>query len=199
MSLSLMPADVVLVRSEGIVAKGIRLFSRSRNEKPTRVNHAALSVAGLSYLQLVAGVDKGVDVIPHLGVSDLIVDAQPPRVTLESLTKRYSGGELVAVYRSLELSMDERVAIAQYALRYVGDKYGFSKILLHAVGLERFSFIEERPICSYVVATPYSQVRGWTFGAPDNEAKPDDIDDFVVMNNSGYECIRELSPLEVRT
>jgi len=198
--IQLWPGDVLLVRSNGFVAKCIRYVSQSQSEKPTRVNHAQISVAGLSMLQLKAGLPNHYDVVPKLGIQDLIVDAQPPTVTLESLWERYGPEgtrDEVAIYRMKDLTMEERVSIAMRSLRYVGDRYGFTKILLHLLHLRKFCFIEGRPICSYIPAMCYDEMKDVLFGCAPNTAQPDDLDDYLEEHKTkDWTCVHELGPLE---
>lgn len=201
--MKLQPADVVLVSSDGLIGWAIRQMSRKAGERPTRINHAMMSVAGLTANQLKAALPMGEDVARWLGVTDLVVDAQPPKVGLRSLLNQYGPpevggtGDSVAVYRAVGLTHGERVAIAQRALRYVGTRYGLSKIVLHLLGLQRFSFIEGRPICSYTVGVPYEEIKGWRFDVEGRAAQPDDIDDYVVLRDDKWKCVHPLGPIKL--
>lgn len=93
-----------------------------------------------------------------------------------------------SVYRPTFLSDGERLVIAARARSFVGRPYGWSKILLHALGLQRFSFLDGYPICSWVASSAYAQV-GHAFGVPAIEATPDDVEDHVLANPSLFRFV----------
>ncbi|MDP3064975.1 MAG: hypothetical protein Q8O40_17490 [Chloroflexota bacterium] len=85
------------------------------------------------------------------------------------------------------LTDGERKAIVTKALSYAGRRYGWLKLIAHAVDYllfrsryvaRRFLFMDNYPICSWVVAYSY-QAAGLSFGVPANQADPDDIWDWV--------------------
>lgn len=164
--LNLLPADIVFVMSDGFSGFMIRhfpgglpgwlhrLLRRSRRAQLPEPNHVAMVVSSLG---------------PQ------IMDAQPPRVRERRLQKYYAG-QLVAIYRPLGLELYDRNRIsAQCRSHYAGRRYGWSKIILQALGLARFSFIDALPICSYSVAEPFASngIR-CTDGEP-NAATPESI------------------------
>lgn len=173
--LRLKPADIILVESDGFVAWAIRVVSRRKGERPTRANHVAMVV----------------------GVPDLILDAQPPRVHVDPLFDTYGAeGERIGIYRYKGLTDAQRLAVAKRALKYDSDTYGFLKIVLHWLGLARWCFIDGFPICSYTVAVPFQEIVGLRFGLDANAAQPDDIDDFIQANGHLFETVRPMMPVD---
>lgn len=174
MSKDLKPGDIVLVTSDGFVAWMIRRF-RSRDGKPTYVNHVGLIVEEGSLATAV------------------MLDAQPPRIQRRRLGV-YSGS-LVAIYRP-RLPQRNINNIVARALFYDQRLYGIGKIVLHFLGLSGLSFFDKQPICSWTVAIPF-QEEGYSFGVSGTVARPDDIHDFVRSRPHLYTCIKELSLLNV--
>lgn len=167
MVVSLMPADIVLVRGRGWAPRLIRKLTRSPGEAPSRVTHCAIAVT-----------------------SQHVVEALFPRgVVLRS----YRAGQ---VYRPRRLSEEERVRINQRARSHLGEPYGWGKIILHALdGLlggiyffRRAALVGRWPICSWIVADAYAS-EGYMFGVPPQAATPDDIADFVTKRTDLYERI----------
>ena len=111
--------------------------------------------------------------------SSRVVEALPKGVVVHA----FNGSG--RVYRARHLAPVERLRIAERALSYVGRPYGWSKILLHAIGLQRFASIDGYPICSWVLAGPYAG-EGYTFGVDPSIATPDDIEDFVLARTDLY-------------
>jgi hypothetical protein len=107
----------------------------------------------------------------------------------------------IAVYRPLNIPPDKISLIVEKAKSYIGDQYGWWKLLLHAADWQlfastgkdlyffrRLAFIDKYPICSWVVANAYSRA-GYDFGVPPNEASPHDIQDFVETHPEKYELV----------
>lgn len=189
--LRLKPADIVLIQSDGFVGWAIRQKSRVKGERPTRANHVALVIAAPDY----------------------IMDAQPPRVTVAALMDTYGPrGDRIGIYRMIDLTDEQRRAIANRALKYDARPYGYGKIVLHWFSqfgfllgwFNKFTFSDGYPICSYLVGRPYFEVVNWLFGKPANVVQPDDIDDHIHDHLEGnaegnpvlYQTIRRMTPLE---
>jgi RimJ/RimL family protein N-acetyltransferase len=160
-------ADIVMVRGKSWASRLIAELTRSPGEAPTRVTHVALCIA-----------------------PDEIIEAQWGGVR----RCRYYGGD---VYRPINLKREERKKIAAYAKRYDGARYGYGKIVLHALdGLlggiyffRRLAFVKRWPICSWLVAESYAS-EGYMFGVPTGAATPDDIDDFVRSRLNKFQRIK---------
>lgn len=168
--------DCVLVTSDGLVGWLIRRVERLRGEAPSYVNHVMMVVT-----------DGTMD-------TAVVLDAQPPRVTLQFL--REYRGSLIAIYRPRNIDDATCAAVADYAVKnYNGKHYGIAKIFLHMFGLQRFARVSEWPICSWVYTAPWAAICKLSFGKPYNEAQPDDIFDYVrdPANAASWRCVRELT------
>ena len=182
-SISLLPGDIVLVRSKGIFAWLIRQFTRTAGEKRTMVNHVGVMVDQTNLVEALQTTMK------------------------HDLRSRYAGSAKaqIAIYRWIGLTDDQRAAVATKAVSYVGRKYGWLKILAH--GLDRiiggrnfFRWLareDKYPICSWVVAYSY-RVIGKDFGVPPNAADPDHIWDYCVENDTKSQ-FDEIFPLGTLT
>lgn len=180
-----LPGDVVFVESGGVIGFGIRSITQRRGEGRTYVNHVSVIVPPLQ--------EKAE---PASAV--MLVDAQPPDVERRPLAAYV--GDLVAVYRHAGLTYAQRLAIAEKARTYEGDRYGKTKILLHAFGMQALCVWDDRPICSYEVAMSYAHVLpdirfGSRFDVKPNAADPDDIWD-AARAGMPWVCMRRLSILE---
>jgi len=180
----LYPGDIVLTRGSSWVSRAIRAFTRSPGEAPTKVNHAgAIVTAGpLRFSELVEAIST---------------------VVRRNLWAAYFGRDQVSIWRAKNLTPDQRRKVAANAQEYVGRKYGYVKVVAHALdGLlggafffRRMTGMDRYPICSWVVAHAYGK-EGFHFGVTDNAATPDDLWDFVNKRKDLYECIFPLGPLK---
>lgn len=172
--------DIVLFRSDGFIAWDIRRITTRRGEAPARVNHTAMVVGFGPFGE------------------PLIMDAQPPIVSVRSLFEHYGKQVDVAVYRIKGLTDQQRSALARVCMRYSGRPYGIPKILLFRLGLEALCFWDSLPICSGTVACSAAEVLGWKFASKDPlTVSPDDIDDDVLeVRPERYEVVRPLAPAE---
>lgn len=104
----------------------------------------------------------------------------------------------VAIFRAKNISQATRHNIATRAAFLVDQKYGWAKIVLHALDkllngayfFRRLAFMPNRPICSYAAAKSYADY-GFSFGVSPYQAQPDDIWDYVV-NSDNYQMLRPL-------
>ncbi len=96
------------------------------------------------------------------------------------------------VWRCQGLTDTQRQAITQQALKYLGAKFGFTKVFTYTldgllnklVGREVFFFRrlnhdQRYPICSWITAFSYDRAVHYQFGVPPECADPDAIDDWV--------------------
>ena len=110
------------------------------------------------------------------------------------------------VWRQRTMSMETRIKVAHIAESFVGDEYGWWKLLGHATDwslswllnwftlgkvkkevffTRRLFFIDSRPICSWVWAEAYAKGYGISFGhVPYQQITPDHMHDYV--NKSVY-------------
>ena len=161
---TLEPGDIVLTRGSAFFSRLIRKLTRSEGEAPTIVNHSGIMVTSE-------------DVVESLS-----------RTLNRKFWDVYPEKNKVYVVRKLALSEEHREIVIKKALSYVGAKYGWLKILAHGLDrlvfrnryvVRRLAFMDNYPICSWVVAYAYFEV-GLSFGVHPNEASPDDIWDWVI-------------------
>ncbi|MEK9735742.1 MAG: hypothetical protein VW239_00300 [Candidatus Nanopelagicales bacterium] len=120
----------------------------------------------------------------HVGIAvdrAHVVEAIPEGV----VCRGYRAGQ---VYRPTNLTPQERLRIAERARSFVGRPYGWGKILLHAMRLERLAVMEGFPICSWVAAAAYAS-EGYHFGVSYRRATPDDIEDFILAHPDRYQRV----------
>lgn len=159
--------DIVLVRGYSLISRLIRLFTRSRWERPTVVNHVGVMVDSINI------VESAGKTIKH-GLADY-----------------NSSRDTIYIVRRVDMTGWQRIAVAKKAETYVGRQYGWLKILAH--GLDRLlgniylfrqlARMDKYPICSWVVAYAYRQV-GLNFGVYPWVADPDDIWDYCIEKES---------------
>ncbi len=156
-----LPADLVFFRGSGFLPKAIRIFTRAIGESRSEVNHVGI-------------------IAPD---GDLIE-------SLHTTIKRpFNPFEAFAVYRLEGITDDQRLAIAQTAMSYIGRRYGYAKILAHLgdwILGDRFVFrrlcrMDRYPICSWVAAWSYFKVIGYEFGTPPEAASPDSMWDHIAI------------------
>ena len=181
------PADIILTRGQSLLSRAIRVLTRSIGEPRTRVNHVGIVVRG--------GPLKEVIVVEALS-----------RVRRHKLSEHYAGtGDDVAVYRSTDLSDEQRQLIVSAAEGYVGREYGYFKALLHVLDwiflgvylFRRLGWMDRYPICSWLVAHSFKKA-GLSFGVTAGQATPDDIWDFVNSKKKLFWRIRGLWPIDER-
>jgi hypothetical protein len=180
----LVPGDIVLTRSGGIVGWAIRLFTRSIGESRTKASHTGIIVE--------SGTVE----------SAVIVEALS-KVKRHPLGQRYGGANHeVAVFRALNLTDADLAGVVAKAETYVGRRYGYLKILAHwldwvlqgAYVFRRLTNQDRYPICSWVVAYAFAEA-GRHFGVEPGAATPDDIWDFVTENPDRYREVVALGRL----
>jgi len=165
--MQLKACDIFFTHGEGALSKAIRWFSRSPGEAKTETNHVGIVV------------DDGT--LENAGVVEAL-----SHVRYGTLPARYRGKrDTVSVWRPANLTKKERAAIVSKARGYIGRDYGWLKLGLHALGLQRFAKLDKWPICSYLVGKAYGVV-GKEFGRDGNELTPDDILDFCQANPDKY-------------
>lgn len=161
-----------MVRGRSWKARAIRWFMRSRGEDPSDVTHVAVAV---SETHVVEALWRGV--------------VQRPR----------RSGQ---IYRSTHIPNYVLRRIADNARLRVGQKYGYGKIVLHAldgllgkvfgptVFFRRLIFLRRMPQCFNAVALPFA-VHGYSFGVDPSLGAPDDIARWLVTHPIEW---REVNP-----
>lgn len=178
----LKPGDIFVTRGEAWISKAIRFFSTDyrerRKHQKTMANHVGMCVDG-------GTIDYA-----------LVVEALSDGVQCHTLRYSYAGeSDLVQIWRPKNIPAEAMKDIIKEAERYVGKKYGWTKVFLHSLGLQRLSVIDKWPICSYVVGKAFETV-GYTFGRPGNAITPDDIHDFILENEDKYELVKDWGRIE---
>ncbi len=182
----LQPADVFTTRGRSLISRLIRFFTRRIGEKRTKVNHVGIVVIGGS-------------------LSDAVVVEALSKVKQHKLISKYgkSSSSDVAIFRPINLSEEEKIKVITKAKSYVGEKYGFIKILTHlldwilqgAFVFRRLTQSDNYPICSWLVAHSFKVINK-DFGKPAGAASPDDIWDFIEKNPDKYSTVVSLGPLD---
>lgn len=180
----LQPCDLVLTRGRGLLSRAIRFFETGKGEQRARVNHCAIVTT--------AGYPWDVQIVEALTT-----------VKEHQLWRYANGRDHVAIYRPTNLTTAEKTKILEAADSYIGKPYGPFKLVLHALDrvigdryvFRRLAFMDDRPICSWLVARAYAAA-GKTFGTlPGTALSPDDIDDFLQSNPDKYACVWPLGDL----
>lgn len=176
--MQLLAGDIVLTRAGTFVGKAIRFLTRRIGEGPSRVNHVGIMVTPTLIVEALRTVER------------------------RSLNDAYGppSKQSIAVYRPLNLTGEEMVRVLLRANGYVGRKYGYLKVVAHALDwlfqgayvFRRLAGVDRYPICSWVVAKAFSAA-GKDFGVDAGAATPDDIHDFVTSHPDKYEQVWPLS------
>lgn len=179
----LLPGDIVLTRSETLLGRVIRFFTRRIGESRTQVNHVGMIVT--------RGKPENAFIVEALH-----------KVKRHKLIDGYGRGQniKVAIYRPINLSNDEIKAVVLEAEAQVGKKYGYLKLITHALDwvllgayvFRRLTQVKKYPICSYLVANAYAVI-GKDFDVEAGGATPDDIWDFVTSRSDKYKCVQPLA------
>ncbi len=179
--------DIFVTRGDSVFGFGIRWFTRTDGEADTEVNHVGIVVGdGTQW-------------------TALVVEALHT-VKLHRLADQYQGKWTgVRVYRPLFLERNVLDLLAKNATSRVGQRYGYTKIAAHAIDrwlfggryvVRKLFFLDQVPICSYLVADVYGEVCGYRFGVDVREAQPDDLDDWCKARPEEWEEVTPLLPIE---
>jgi hypothetical protein len=182
MDVLLEPGDIFLTRGRGLVSRAIRFFTRRIGESRTKVNHVGLVVEGGPLARAV------------------VVEALR-EVERHRLAEAYGGAkDEVAIFRPLGLSPAEIARVVAAAESYVGRRYGYGKIVLHALDwalqgayvFRRLGRMDDYPICSWLVAHAYAEA-GVHFGVAPGAATPDDVWDHVTGHPGAFARVSALA------
>lgn len=178
------PGDIVLTAGQSRLGRLVRVFTRSRGERPTEVSHAAIvSIGGW--------------------IRDATIIEAKATVQEHSLWQAYGDRvDVVSVYRPRGLTEQQKRSVVSRASRYVGNTYGSLKLIPHLLDwvtgghywFRRLARVDEYPICSWIVAFAYDAIKQ-SFGVPPRSASPDDIEDYVLAHPEKFLCILPLGQL----
>lgn len=176
--MTLEPCDIFFTRSHSWLGWMIRTCTRAPGESRTWAQHVGM----------IAGAGEGMDAIAIEALTT--VERHP-------LRDQYGDGKTeLIVYRPINLTEDQRNKIIARANGYVGDRYGYSKIVLHLLDwclggrnvFRRLGRVDRWPICSFLVARCF-QAADLTFGIEDEAASPDDLWDYCVTHFDKYQSV----------
>jgi len=161
-----MPADLIFTSSPKLLGKLIGWFSQSRDEDKTYARHEA-----------------------GIGLNNNVVEALTTVVSTPWLD--WQPDCSFEVWRNYGINPKDREIIAGYAEDQIGRKYGYAKLILHALDcmvgkisggspyiFRRLAFMDNYPICSWLWAYAYNQISLWFGGSP-RKVSPDDKLDYI--------------------
>jgi hypothetical protein len=172
----LLPCDIVLARHRGaFLSSAIRMFEGWQN--PT--NNAI--IASHSGLITRPGIELEAEITEAL-----------TKVREHTLAEAGYGSDPkidICVFRPINITDAQKHRIVASALSFVGDTYGYAKILAQLgdslIGggyfFRRLCRIDKFPICSYVVGKAFAD-EGLDFGVSYHAVTPDDIWTFILAN-----------------
>lgn len=169
--------DVGFTRSSSLLGRLIRWVETDPNEEPAWANHTFIVVED--------GWIRGSS--DPFAISAVVVEAlwktRRGPLQVNGIAVRVFGP--VPPYEPAELA-----AFRAEAETFVGDTYGWWKLLFHAADrvvfkgtkvLSTLLRVDKRPICSYLAAK-VSAVVGSTFGVEPQAADPDEMLDYCIAN-----------------
>ncbi|MBN8707222.1 MAG: hypothetical protein J0L62_15225 [Bacteroidetes bacterium] len=169
---TLQPCDIIHVRTNTLLGKLIRFFSKEKDGKPSWASHTAmvLEVEG-----------NQVQIIEALATIKIHL--------LDDLIKSGNGLKIDRI--SLGLTQGQQLMITTIARRYEGRKYGYPAIAAHFADwflggrylVRKWMKMENYPICSWLVAYSYMKGAGIRLTAYPEGAQPDDIMEFCESNH----------------
>lgn len=176
--------DVLGFHGGAFISKAIRALTRTPGESKSWVNHVGFVYYPGPFYS--ACIQEAVTKVRRVSLSVYL--EQEKRTEVRIYRPTLSGVELFQILRSADTT--------------VGRRYGYGKIVLHALDslvsrivrrdinlFRRFSF-SGHPICSWDLAHHW-QAAGLSFGVAPAEATPDDIDDFCRSRPDLYDLIYE--------
>ena len=170
-------------KPSGFVSAAIRFLTRDRGESRTKVNHVGVVVSGGT---------------AHAEIVEALTTVKRRRMKVYMNRPTTD----VAVFRPLNLTDAELVKVVDRAIGYVGQPYGYGKLVAHFIDwclggvylARRVARMDRYPICSWLVAYSYAEA-GKDFGVPAGSASPDDIWDFCVASPDKYAVVHPLEML----
>lgn len=179
----LLPGDLLLYNGRGLLPTLIGWAETGRGEAPTYAKH----VGGVGHGGLLPGATR---------IEALWRVREFPASGLR--------GVRVQVWRLAGISDRDRLALAAYARKHLGDEYGVCKLgahlgdaLLaklcggHPYVFRRLAWLDDYPICSWLWAYAYDRVLDYGFGLPASAAAPDDMLDWITANPDDWSLVAE--------
>jgi len=164
---TLQPCDIIHVRTNSLVGKLIRFFSKEKDGKPSWASHTAM-------------------VLDVEGTQVLIIEALAT-VNIHPFEDLVKSGNAFKIDRiSLGLTRSQQLLIATVARRYEGRAYGYPALAAHLADwvlggrylVRKWMKMENYPICSWLVAHSYLKGAGIRLTDHPEGAQPDDIMEF---------------------
>ena len=176
--MKLVKGDIVGVAGNGLVSWLIKIFERSPGENKSVISHVGMIVTDAD--------SASADIVESLAQG-----------TIRRPVSSYKSGKLY-IMRNRGMVQTNADKIVAKAIEYVGDKYGFLKIIAHAgdyfLGgkyfFRRLCRIDNYPICSWVVAHAYSTIDYRFKGLDPDLVQPDDIWDHCQTNLAAWEVFK---------
>jgi hypothetical protein len=179
-----LPGDVLFFESKGDVPGHLgKWIARSRGERSTYSVHTAQFLDAGTILEMNYVVMKR---------------------NFRQVLKARRGFE---VWRYRSLTDEQRRALTQQALAYFEMKFGWAKLLTHALDglinkLARKEFFLFRrlnnshryPVCSWITAFSYDRALNYRFGIPPECADPDEMHDWVTAHPGEWELVFRHTP-----
>lgn len=159
------PADLVFTAGDHRLSRLIRWRTRAA------VNHVAGVVGGGTPL------------------TAMVLEALHPRVKQHTLVDGYGHRtDHIQIYRALNITDRDKAMIVRRALRYDGRRYGWSKVVLHTIGLGRVAWIDSMPICNWIWAAAYHEA-GYHFGTTIDRSTPGTMYEYCRDRDDKYELV----------
>ncbi|MCA0448121.1 MAG: hypothetical protein LCH54_18025 [Bacteroidetes bacterium] len=168
---NLQPCDIIHVRTNSMLGKLIRFFSKEKDGKPSWASHTAM----------VLEVEEN---------RVLIIEALAT-IKIHPLDDLIKSGNAFKIDRiSLGLTQGQQLMVTTIARRYEGRKYGYPAIAAHFADwflggrylVRKWMKMENYPICSWLVAYSYLKGAGIRLTPYPEGAQPDDIMEFCESN-----------------
>ncbi len=176
-NIALAKGDIFLTKGTSMLSRLVRFFSTTGGESRAQVNHSGI-------------------VVDAADGDPVIVEALTHVQQHTMLSQYNDDSTLIAAFRPIGLSDQDIDKVVAKAKSYVGDEYGYFKILAHlgdwCLGgryfFRRFASMDKYPICSWLVAESFAEI-DHNFGCPPGMAEPDDIWEYCRAHPELYEQI----------
>lgn len=182
------PGDILFTRGSTLLSRLIRWAQTDPKEEETWANHVGIVVKG-------GALSTTVPTWMQAEVVEALWKVELNRWAFRHATdKEYA----FRVYRPLELDWCLPFVV-HYALKQVNKSYGWWKLFAHLGDrlifrgkkvISRMLFVEEKPICSYLVAHAFEQC-GVTFGMPADATDPDEMLDYCEAHPNKFKFVGE--------